>query len=159
MRLHTNTLTTTQLYTTLNRAENAGLIASSVYFEILEDKGSRSRDHAFEIQLGSTEKVKGDKRGYKNSGHDGASTVWAATYAEWGYFITGLFELDPEATFGPYKGREDFRRQTTFNFAATVPTPDPFPYVMAGHNPRGIRFAIAPRYLDVEYAPRISINA
>lgn len=39
------------------------------------------------------------------------SNAYAATWVAWGYFIAELFNRDPEATIGQYKGVEDFRRQ------------------------------------------------
>lgn len=154
MKLHSNLLTGTQIHTALRDSQTAGLVASTVYFHIFAEKNSRSRDHAFEIQLGCWEKIKGDNRGWKNSGGSGASDVYAATYAEWGHFITALYEVDSEMVFGQYKGVEDFNDQTAYMFAP-VPQPDPYPYLLDNaRQPR--RFAEPSPYVKLAFAPRLA---
>lgn len=41
----------------------------------------------------------------------GRSDAYAATWAAWGWFIAELFNRDPDARIGQYKGVADFRRQ------------------------------------------------
>lgn len=139
MKLHTS-LTSTQVYAALHRAQDSGLVTNDVRFFDFAEAGSRSHDRAFEIQLGTWEKdslPKGyrDQNGhkltvrrYKNSGSRGAAneyggsegSVWAATWHEWGWFMVEIFNADPNAVFGSptargyggYKSREDFDVKT-----------------------------------------------
>lgn len=117
MRLHSDILTSSDILEALKRAKDAEKVAGHVGFEIFEERGSRSRKRAFEIQLGTYQKFKGDKRGWKNSGKHGAGDVYAATWREWGFFIKELFEMDPELTFGHYKSENEFHRMTNYAFA------------------------------------------
>lgn len=57
-------------------------------------------------------------RHYPNSGGYGALHVgeMAASWTEWGWFIARVFEIDPGARVGDYKGVEDFHRQTHDRF-------------------------------------------
>ncbi len=115
MRLHTNTLKENDIYVALNNAKDAGKIDRLVQFETLEDKGSRTRERAFEVQLGwYGEKVKGDGRRWKNTGNNGADSdgCYAATYDEWGWFIAELYRLDSALVFGHYKDRATFNTMT-----------------------------------------------
>ena len=117
MKLHTNTLTRSDIREALAESKAAGLIDPAVGFEMLEDKGSRSHSHAFEVQLGwYGEKIKGDGRRYKNSGKNGSDTVYAATYDEWGEFIADLMDRDHDAVFGTYKGYQGFHEATNWQY-------------------------------------------
>ena len=122
MRLHTK-LSSFEVREALEAATSKGQVDRMVGFYILERRGSRSRDHAFEVQLewlGTKEK--GDGRRWKNSGNRGAesydngSGTYAATYDEWGWFINELFNRDSELIFGHYKDRETFDSMTRFKF-------------------------------------------
>lgn len=57
-------------------------------------------------------------RHYPNSGGYGALHVgeMAASWTEWGWFIARVFEIDPDARVGDYKGVDDFNRQTHDRF-------------------------------------------
>ena len=117
MKLHSNTLTRKDVREALAESKAAGLIDPAVGFEMLEDKGSRSHSHAFEVQLGwYGEKIKGDGRRYKNSGKNGSDTVYAATYDEWGHFIADLMDRDHDAVFGSYKGYQGFHEATNWQY-------------------------------------------
>ena len=118
MRLHSNTLTQQDIQNALKTAVASGRVDSRVYFVTLDVRGSRSRASAYEVQLGwYGDKVKGDGRHYKNSGVNGSdSTVYAATYDEWGWFIDELYKLDPNLVFGHYKTRETFDSLTRYAF-------------------------------------------
>ena len=113
MRLHT-TLTGLAVRECLFRAQVRNGVARDVGFEAITVHGSRSRDHAFEVQLGTWDKTSGPtkSRHFKNSGVNGASHVYAASYDEWGWFIARVFQADPTAIFGPYNGLEDFNVKT-----------------------------------------------
>lgn len=118
MKLHADKITLTNVYDALFAAKAAGKITEDVHFVVLHKSPSRSRRHGYEIQLGTDDKTTGPTRSrhYKNSGHSGAASVYAATYAEWGWLIAELFAINPDATFGPYKGIDSFNTQTGYLF-------------------------------------------
>lgn len=119
MRLHSDKLTYMDVHAALDKAKAAGKVDRQVQFEMLETKGSRTRQRGFEVQLGwYGVKVKGDGRRWKNTGNRGADSeyngngCYAATYDEWGWFIKELFTLDPNLVFGHYKDRATFLTMT-----------------------------------------------
>ena len=111
MRLHSNTLTTTDIYEALATARRKGLVTGGISFLMLEEKTSRSRANGFEIRLGSTFPDGIHKRRTMNGEN------YAATYEEWGWFIVELFELDNELTFGHYKTLQGFHEYTRYAFS------------------------------------------
>lgn len=118
MKLHT-TLGYQQITQAMRDVKSRGLVTDDIFFVQFDYEGSRSRPNGWLIQLGTFDKTTGptNSRHYKNSGQWGAETnIWAATYDEWGWFIAELFELDPDATFGHYKGINDFHKQTKTRF-------------------------------------------
>lgn len=123
MRLHTTTHTRTTINEALNRAKSAGKVAGHVHLWICDEYGSRKRARAFEIRLGTHTKIKGDKRGWTNTGTRGANStdngegMYAATYDEWGWFIAELFAAEPDAIFGPaYDGVAGFEAATRYAY-------------------------------------------
>lgn len=106
MKIHSDTLTESQLYTA-----KRGL---PVYLETV-CVGSRSRNHGFLVRL-SADRDDLHRRA-ANSGQYGASSNTigevAATWDDWGVWIARLFLLDPNAIIGPYKGRNHFYAETT----------------------------------------------
>jgi hypothetical protein len=117
MKLHTDTLTRQDIRNALQSAKDAGRVDGRVYFCTLDERGSRARKHAYEVQLGwMGDKEPGDGRRWKNSGSSGADSVYAAFYGEWGWFIDELYKLDPELVFGHYKTRDMFDAMTKFAF-------------------------------------------
>lgn len=112
MRLHTDKLTTLDLNNIREAVVNAGLMDGAVHFDKLEPRGSRTRRAAFEVHLATEAKRTGDGRRRQNSGTSGGGPAYAATYDEWGWLISEIFERDPEAVFGNYKSRDDFHNQT-----------------------------------------------
>jgi hypothetical protein len=118
MKLHSDTITWGNLREALDQAKRKGGVAQDVYFCQINGAGSRSRSNGYEIQLGTDDKTTGPtkSRRYKNSGQHGADSVYAATWDEWGWFITELFQVDPNAIFGGYKGAEDFHAKTDGKF-------------------------------------------
>lgn len=119
MKLHSDVLKWPDVQAALVAAKDTGNVARHVYFEMLEERGSRSRKNGFDIQLGTYTKIPGDKRRYKNSGDSGASNVYAATYDEWGWFIDAIFNADGAAIFGPYNGKDDFHSQTRYAYVTS----------------------------------------
>ena len=112
MKLHTYCISTADMFNILDEARKAGNIAEFVHFDKLDECGSRSHDHAFEVKLGADMKIKGDGRRWTNSGNHGKGETYSALYDEWGWFIAGVFEQDPDAKFGPYADYEDFHNKT-----------------------------------------------
>ena len=114
MRIHTNKLNLRGLYDCLDHAAAARLVAPSVFFTADSAHGSRSHGSAYEIQLGTYSKTDGPTRSrhYKNSGVYGASSVYAASYDEWGHFLARVFLRDRNAVCGPYQSHADFHAKT-----------------------------------------------
>lgn len=58
-------------------------------------------------------------RRHPNTGTRGAETMeWggAASWTEWGWFLARVFDRDPDARCGDYRGRDDFHWQTDARF-------------------------------------------
>lgn len=120
MKMHTS-LNSNEVIDALHRAKASGNVDRLVDFEVLEEKGSRSRTRGFEIRLAwYGEKVKGDGRRWTNTGHSGSDVggFYAASYDEWGWFIDALFDADPDMIFGHYKNRETFDSMTKHKFVS-----------------------------------------
>jgi hypothetical protein len=137
MRLHT-TLTAEEVRAALRRAQDKGRVTADVEFTTFGDYPSRTHGHSFEVQLGTHDKhslpegyvdqhgKKMQVRRYKNSGTNGASQFYSATWHEWGWFVVEVFAADPHARFGndPERSRhpwgyfspEDFHEKTGFKF-------------------------------------------
>lgn len=118
MKLHSDTLDESAIFKALRAAKDAGQVTNDIHLVQFNPSGSRSRARGFDIQLGTHNPLTGPtkSRHFKNSGTDGASSIWAATYDEWGWFIARLFDADPDAIFGPYAGVEDFAGKTRYHF-------------------------------------------
>jgi hypothetical protein len=121
MKLHSDVLDILSIRGAMEKAKGHGLVTHDIEFVEFQLQGSRSRKAGYEIQLGTYDQGSGPtkSRHYKNGGNMGATSghyttdrVWAATYDEWGWFIVELFNTDPEAIFGPYKGVRSFHAQT-----------------------------------------------
>lgn len=108
MRIHTDVLTNADLRAALARDND--LVAVR--------KGSRSRDHAYDVTLTGF-----GARHTRASGSVAAHGDKAATYTDWGRWIAKLFELDPNAIAGPYRGADDFHTKTesVYDAASIVP--------------------------------------
>lgn len=115
MKLHSDTLTTGDVYNAMSYAKNGGGVSDGVYFAVLDESGSRTRANAWEVRLAHPGDA--DHRRYTNGGNTGNGGLRAATYDEWGWFIAELFALDADAVFGTYKGVADFDAQTRYRFA------------------------------------------
>lgn len=106
MRIHSSVLNG-------NHMMNAAMYASGngdgdVTCEV-QKVGSRKRDRAFEVRLS------GDGTFSRRRTMDGRG--YAATWSAWGCFLAYLFEFDADMIAGPYKGQDDFNRQTYGLFA------------------------------------------
>lgn len=98
MRIHTHLC--------LGMIESAALKAG-VSFGKLVAHGSRTREHAFEVQLLGTS-TRRPNSGSRGVGRDD----YAATWDEWGIFLADLFEADPDIVCQPYNGAADFYYKT-----------------------------------------------
>lgn len=125
MRLHTS-LYSQEVRAALRRAQDKGRITADVHFTVWTPGRSRTHPHAYEIQLGTYDQYSlpagyRDQRGstmhvrrYRNSNHGEAE--WAATWHEWGWLITEIFEADPAARWGHYQDAADFHTKTDGQF-------------------------------------------
>lgn len=112
MKLHTDRLDSFEVLAMLDKA---GLSDEGVWADTCTPKGSRSRKRAFDVHLSATPGK--DRFGKARRAPQTPNGARAATYDEWGLFIAQVFRLDPDAIFGPYKGRDHFNELTRFNYA------------------------------------------
>jgi hypothetical protein len=82
-----------------------------------EKRGSRSKAYAFKVGISAMpgKDAHGIARCYaRNTGQYGGAGQGdrAATWVEWGDWMTELFKVDPDAVIGQYKGAHDFVLQT-----------------------------------------------
>lgn len=104
MRVHTNVLTTLDVYKATEGLP--GVYATA------HRHGSRTHDGAIEISL--------EGNGY-TGGQYHSTDKKSATWDEWGVVIARLLDVDPKAVFGTvkrpiYDGSSDFHRQTRWRF-------------------------------------------
>jgi len=104
MRLHVSRGITEE--TVRHAAQKAGAT-----LEHLSEHGSRKAAHAFEVHL------TGASNHRPNSGNYGAGDAYAATWDQWGVFLSALYALDPDMTCWAYKDVGDFNWQTAYRFA------------------------------------------
>lgn len=71
--------------------------------------GSRSRSGAWNLHLSGDGSV---VRRRTNPGNGSGERRWALSHHGWGWFLSFLFIMDPDAIAGPYRGRDDFHAQT-----------------------------------------------
>lgn len=117
MKLHSDTLTVSDVQDAMKRAKDRGGVDRLVCFDTLAPRGSRSRKNGFEVRLEWVgTKVKGDGRRFTNSGNGGASDTYAAFYEEWGWFLAEVFDMDPDAKLDRYEGRDSFHQLTRHAF-------------------------------------------
>jgi hypothetical protein len=118
MRIHSDTLTMHDIYDACRKAK--------VYAPVLENKGSRKRDRAFEVSLSGSSSRPSQSHGEP-----------AATWDEWGVFFAHLFYRDPNAFIGQkhwnYDGLAHFDYRTGFRF---VWRPDTFNYMPSDTHPQ-----------------------
>lgn len=171
MRIHTNTIGYTQtIRNALIEQKALGRIPLHVSFKTLEQRGSRSHQFAFEVQLEAEQRDNGRRAG--NSGSYGAMQPnvdgYAATYDEWGWLLAALYELDREMVVGTpknpvYANAVAFHRKTAWTYApemlidALENGDDPFPWIAgrAAKTKRGFMIGRrgADRYAAVDVRP------
>lgn len=110
MRIHSDHLTTADIYQAARHAR------VDVVTEGNLERGSRSRDHAFEVKL------EGESRRRPNGGASGKgyASGYAATWDQWGVFLGILFDIDPGAKCWAYDGRDAFQARTNERFVAPM---------------------------------------
>ena len=108
MKLHTDTLTYKDIYDACRKAGSGVGVDST-------RKGSRSRDHAFDVSLTGTSTRR------PNSGQSGAGDDYAATWDEWGMFFAHLYSVDPQMKCWAYDDADDFHFKTASRFHALTP--------------------------------------
>jgi hypothetical protein len=86
---------------------------AGVDFERLNEHGSRSHPHAFDVILSGSGTTGGQ---WGNSGKDGAAPYKAATWDEWGIFLAAVFGADETAKATYYESADDFHWQTGGRF-------------------------------------------
>lgn len=103
VRIHTDSLTRAELHAA---ARTAGVSIIK-----LEERGSRKRDHAFEVALSGTSshRTQSDRDAY------------AATWDEWGMFMQALYVADDTALIGDYEEWEMFGQVTGGRFIDLTP--------------------------------------
>lgn len=107
MRIHTNELSYVDLHLA---ATSAG-----VTLEVADRRGSRKRDHAFEISLSGDSRRRPNFYGLRDwHGPD----TYAATWDQWGVFLASLFRADDSVTCDAYKHEGDFHYKTDWRFDA-----------------------------------------
>ena len=124
MRLHTSTLTPSDVYAATRAAGMRGVYAT------VSTHGSRARARGLEISLTgtSTRRLNFNNR---NTDRDD----YAATWDEWGMTLAALFELDPEMIVGSpkcptYASADAFHAATGGRFEALTA---PYQHDGAGH--------------------------
>lgn len=121
MKIHTNTV----LYLDVLQAVNSA--SPGTFLDHCDLKGSRTHKHAFDVALesdGTPDKKGKARRRKRNMGTsryaDRFNSGFAASYDDWGWFLAALFAKDPDIVAGPYKGAEDFHRQTNNDYLVEV---------------------------------------
>lgn len=103
MRIHGNTVTDADLY--------VAAVKAGVDLQRQTRHGSRSRNRAYDVILS------GSSRYWANSGSYGADGFKAATWNEWGWFLSYLFSVDPRLTVPRvYADARDFHLKTHGEF-------------------------------------------
>ncbi len=125
MRIHSDVLTAADIQGALTDCQEHKEVAPSVVLAVLSRHGSRQRARAFEIQLGSTSSASflaaglddyplaARKRASRRATRNGYGNLeeWApsaATWHEWGWFLSRLWEIDPEMSTTYYPSRYEF---------------------------------------------------
>lgn len=119
MKLYT-TLTETQVRACLAEAQEAGLVAPDIEFDLFAPTGSRSHAHAhaYEVHLATAQqRTRADGKARPIAAYTGGNgRKYAATRDEWGWFLAAFFGADPNAQAWQYKGDQDFHRKTRYAY-------------------------------------------
>ena len=115
MRIHSDTLTKADLVNALQMGKT-----DEVFLLHCIEKMSRSRNHAFEVTLRGHGKR--HTRRPNNSRHGGGRSdeFMAATYEDWGWWLTFLYQRDPQMRSDYYSNAGDFHKKTNGQFVLEV---------------------------------------
>lgn len=115
MRIHSDTLTITDIYQAAAIAGGGDYRTSPVLVEVTQH-GSRKRARAFNVSLmGTSSRRPNNAAGGRFA--DGRGDAHAATWDEWGMFLAELFRRDPAAIVpNVYESGEHFRWVTGARF-------------------------------------------
>ena len=102
VKLHSDTITLANVLESLPEGVSAETARESSAF----------RGSGIVFRLYREEPGEAGRRRPRNRPH-----VWCASYDEHGELIAALFEIDPDAIIGQYKGVNDFHEQTKGVFA------------------------------------------
>ena len=127
MRIHTDAPDTAALcLVALTDAKAAGKISPDVEFDQLKRSNSRSHRSAADVHLVSYTGGKGTEHNHRpNSGTygaDGREDVWAATYDEWGWFLSYVYAADATAKTSADKTVEAFDARTEGKYSSATAT-------------------------------------
>ena len=108
MRIHTNENTMSNIFAAARMAR--------VDLDVLESYKSKTHDAAFEVILS------GESRRRQNTGKSSRERNFAATWDQWGVFLSFLFRIDPDMRCGDtkhpqYANAADFEEKTDNRFA------------------------------------------
>jgi hypothetical protein len=125
MKIHSDTLTTTDVQRAFNSAQALGKIGASAFLSI-DPAGSRSHARSWKIRLLAADHDRPDnktgRRRWTNTGKRGAGSDangygdLSVSYAEHGYFMALVLAVDPLAWIAHYRGASDFERATRGEF-------------------------------------------
>jgi hypothetical protein len=104
MRIHANTLTTSDIYQAARFAR--------VDVVVLTEHGSRKRDHAFNVRLEGASNRRPNFVNYDS----GYGSGYSATWDQWGVFLSVLFDLDPSTSTTYDEDRHAFDVRTVERF-------------------------------------------
>lgn len=131
MRIHTNLNGEVpyQVEKALQSAKDNGKVGQSVGFAVFKPHGSRTHKKAYEVQLGTevnddltpgtVDQFGKEMRVRRNRNSSGGYGPFAATWHEWGWFLSELFDADPSLMTTYYRDRLDFDRKTEYAFKTT----------------------------------------
>ncbi len=107
MKIHTSAVLP-ELLSAANHASNVS--GSPVTLARCDVKGSRSHPFAYDVVLTGD----GSANRRRTQGREGFSATWD----QWGWFLSALYAVDPDAKAGPYANVEDFDRKTDGKYSA-----------------------------------------
>lgn len=110
MRLHTDTVTTTDVYRAVRDASDR--TGAPIYVEVLTSHGSRRRAGAIELQLSSDGTLSRRRRNPGTSRDRSAQDDYAATWDQWGWVLAYLYTVDSRMVAGPYADAAHFHART-----------------------------------------------
>lgn len=118
MRIHSDTLMFNDFCNAKRETSRAGHGAVWFQYGRPAEHGSRKRAKGWEIKLegdGSVKRRRVNQGTARNRGY-GEDVPYAASYESWGWFLSYLYNLDPEMICPYYKDVDDFHARTGYAF-------------------------------------------